>query len=102
MCRNPKGLPLKLFQRDTRDQSMASRRLWARYEIAYTLVDFGAALCFVVGSVMFFSEAWQVFGTWLFLLGSILFAAKPTLRLLREIHLYRLGDMQDLARRAEL
>lgn len=90
---------MTLFQHETRQRSPRSRALWARYEILYTAVDFGAALCFVVGSVMFFSEAWQVPGTWLFLLGSILFAAKPTLRLLREIHLYRMGDVDDLARR---
>ncbi len=91
---------MKLFRHETRQRSEASRTLWARYEILYTCVDFGAALAFVVGSVMFFFEAWQTAGTWLFLLGSILFAAKPTLRLVREIHLYRLGDVDDLASRA--
>ena len=89
-----------LFQHETRQKSARTRAVWARYEILYTAVDFGAALSFIVGSVMFFFEAWQTPGTWLFLLGSILFAAKPTLRLVREIHLYRLGDVDDLARRA--
>ena len=32
-------------------------------------------------------------------LGSLAFAAKPSLRLFREIELYRLGDMEDLAKR---
>lgn len=91
---------MKLFLHDTRPKNARTRTIWARYEIAYTAVDFGAALCFVVGSVMFFFSAWQVPGTWLFLLGSVLFALKPTLRLAREIHLYRLGDMDDLAQRA--
>lgn len=92
---------MRLFRQDTRQHSALSRALWARYEIAYTCVDFGAALCFIAGSVMFFFEAWQIPGTWLFLVGSILFAAKPTIRLVREIHLYRLGDLDDLARRAK-
>jgi hypothetical protein len=91
---------MKLFRHETRQRSETCRTIWARYEILYTCVDFGAALAFVAGSVMFFFEAWQTPGTWLFLLGSILFAAKPTLRLAREIHLYRLGDVDDLARRA--
>ncbi|WP_102109991.1 YrhK family protein [Oceaniglobus roseus] len=88
---------MKLFHYDHRDRSPESRRIYAAFEVAYTAVDFGAALCFIVGSVMFFYEAWQVPGTWLFLVGSILFAAKPTLRLVREIKLYRMGDYGDLA-----
>ncbi|NDU99494.1 YrhK family protein [Pseudoroseicyclus tamaricis] len=92
---------MTLFHHDRRHQNEASRRLWARYEIAYTFVDFGAALCFIVGSVMFFFENWQTPGTWFFLVGSILFAAKPTIRLARELKLYEMGDEDDLAKRYE-
>ena len=88
---------MKLFHRDRRTDSEAHRRLYARFEIAYTIVDFLAAVMFIVGSVMFFYDSWQTVGTWLFLIGSFFFAAKPTLRLFREIQLYRLGDMDDLA-----
>lgn len=91
---------MRLFHRDRRDYSAAHRRIYARFEIAYTTVDFLAALMFIVGSVMFFSDAWQVTGTWLFLVGSFFFAAKPTLRLWREVKLYRLGDLEHLAARA--
>lgn len=91
---------MKLFHRDRRNDSAAHRRIYARFEIAYTMVDFLAALMFIIGSVMFFSDAWVTTGTWLFLIGSFFFAAKPTLRLWREVKLYRLGDMEDLARRA--
>ncbi|WP_373355161.1 YrhK family protein [Pseudoroseicyclus sp. CXY001] len=90
---------MPLFHPDRRHQNEASRRLWARYEIAYTAVDFGAAFAFVVGSVMFFFAAWQTAGTWFFLIGSILFAAKPTIRLVRELKLYEMGDEEDLAER---
>lgn len=90
---------MHLFQHENRQKTQATRRVWALYEIAYTFVDFGAAFCFVVGSIMFFSEAWMTPGTWLFLIGSILFALKPTLRLVREIQLYRMGDTDDLAHR---
>ena len=90
---------MPLFHHENRQKTEATRRVWARYEIAYTFVDFSAAFCFVVGSIMFFSEAWLIPGTWMFLIGSILFALKPTLRLVREIQLYRMGDTDDLAHR---
>ncbi|MBF9030743.1 hypothetical protein HKCCE3408_10105 [Rhodobacterales bacterium HKCCE3408] len=92
---------MKLFRHENRERNSDTRQLWARYEILYTAVDFGAALCFIVGSVMFFFEEWQVPGTWLFLVGSILFAGKPTIRLVREIQLYRMGDVDDLAKRVD-
>ncbi|MEM6486776.1 MAG: YrhK family protein [Pseudomonadota bacterium] len=62
-------------------------RIYGLYERVYTVIDVVAAWCFVVGSVMFFSEAWVYPGTWLFLLGSFCFAAKPTVRFMREYHL---------------
>ncbi len=90
-----------LFHRDQRGDSHEKRKLYAAYELAYTLVDFGAAFCFVVGSIMFFFDAWMIPGTWLFLIGSILFAAKPTIRLVREIRLLQMGDAKDVAKRQE-
>ncbi|RVV98847.1 hypothetical protein EKE94_08110 [Mesobaculum littorinae] len=90
---------MKLFHPQNRHVSDRHAKLWAHTEIAYTIVDFGAALCFVVGSVMFFFETWQTPGTWLFLIGSILFAAKPTIRLWRESRLLALGDPQDVAKK---
>ncbi len=89
----------KLFRHETRERSAASRELYARYELLRTGIDFAAAACFVVGSVMFFSDAWMTTGTWLFLIGSICFAAKPSVKIIREIHLYRIGDTKDLAGR---
>lgn len=91
---------MRLFHRNRRYDSEAHRRIYARFEIAYTTVDFMAAVLFIIGSVMFFYDSWQETGTWLFLIGSGFFAAKPTLRLWREVKLYRLGDMEDLAERA--
>ena len=88
-----------LFKRDHRQGNDEQRRIYAVFEIIYTLVDFIAALCFIVGSVMFFFEEWQTPGTWLFLIGSICFALKPTLRLVRELKLAAMGDDTDLADR---
>lgn len=65
-------------------------RVYGLYERIYTAIDALAAWCLVIGSVMFFSEDWLTPGTWLFLVGSLAFAAKPTVRLLREQHLARL------------
>ncbi|MGO2003478.1 YrhK family protein [Arthrobacter rhombi] len=83
-----------LFTRDHQHQSREHSRLTARYEIAYTSVDFLAALLFIVGSIFFFSESTTFFATWLFLIGSLCFALKPTLRLIREIKLARLDELQ--------
>ncbi|MEY8840817.1 YrhK family protein [Cribrihabitans sp. XS_ASV171] len=90
------------FQKDHRSEgSPRQKRVYAMFELAYTIVDFTAATLFVIGSVMFFSESWQTAGTWMFLVGSICFAAKPTLRLAREVKLAAMGDMDDLAKRVE-
>lgn len=88
-----------IFQHHRREASDATRRTYARFEIAHTIVDFGAALCFIIGSIMFFSDDWQTPATWFFTIGSFLFAAKPTLKLWREIKLYRMGKTEKLADR---
>ncbi len=85
-----------LFQCDHRRDPRTSRQ-YALYEIAYTFVDFTAALLFIVGSVFFFYDDLQRTGTWLFLVGSICFALEPTLRLVREVHLAAIGDFDGVA-----
>jgi hypothetical protein len=88
-----------LFHSDNRNGSDRGKRIYALFEIVYTAIDFLAAMMFLVGSVMFLSEAWQTPGTWLFIVGSVLFATKPTLRLARELKLAAIGDTDDLAKR---
>lgn len=91
-----------LFVKDRRTEGdAASRRTYALFEIAYTLVDFGAAVCFTIGSVLFFWKAYEPTAIWLFTIGSLLFLAKPTIRLVREVTLYEKGDYADLAKRVE-
>ncbi|MFD7920546.1 YrhK family protein [Streptomyces sp. NPDC059740] len=58
-----------------------------RYEVASIANDILIALWFIAGSVMFFSEAWTVAGTWCFLAGSIELLARPVIRLGRHLHL---------------
>jgi len=84
---------MKLFDTKFHEMDDDSRRVYALYEMAHTLVDLGAALCFIVGSFFFFSDELQYAGTWLFVIGSFLFAVKPTLRFARELKLLRLGRL---------
>ncbi|MFC2968167.1 YrhK family protein [Acidimangrovimonas pyrenivorans] len=88
---------MSLFNPDNRNRTPQHCRIWAAYEVAYTFVDFSAAGMFVIGSALFFDQATTYLATWLFLVGSICFGLKPTLRLVREIHLLRLGDVEDVA-----
>lgn len=70
----------------------ASARVRQQFEIAHTCVDFGAALCFLIGSIMFFWQSWMFTATWFFVIGSVLFALKPTIKLWREVRLYRMSQ----------
>jgi hypothetical protein len=62
-----------------------------RYETASIVNDVLIAVFFTAGSVLFFFSSTQIAGTWLFLLGSLDFLARPVIRLSRRIHLQRLG-----------
>lgn len=62
----------------------------ARYQSVYTAVDFAAAVAFVVGSVFFFYSDLGRAADWLFLAGSILFAVRPTVAVVQQLHLGRL------------
>ncbi|RKF14221.1 hypothetical protein D6850_12450 [Roseovarius spongiae] len=90
---------MRLFQHENRQKSPASRRLYALYEIAYTIVDFIAALSFLVGSILFFWAKYETPAVWLFVIGSTCFCLKPTIRMAREIRLLGMGDTEDLAKR---
>ncbi|MFP4274797.1 MAG: YrhK family protein [Paracoccaceae bacterium] len=92
---------MPLFRHENRTRSAASRRVYAVFEIVYTIVDFSAAACFTLGSVLFFWPETETPAIWLFTLGSILFMAKPTIRLAREIRLLTMGDTETLAERLE-
>ena len=81
--------------------SDAHPRLYATYELLFTVVDFSAAFLFIVGSILFFIEATTYAGTWLFLIGSIFFGLKPCIRLVREWRRLQAGDIETLARRVQ-
>jgi hypothetical protein len=90
---------MKFFQSDLRTRSDQHRNIYALYELTYTAIDLSAAVLFIVGSILFFYQDLQDAGTWCFLVGSIFFAAKPMLRVVRELHLLAIGDYDDLAKR---
>lgn len=92
---------MRLFRPSRQERYISDKKYYAWFELAYTSVDVSAALLFVVGSVMFFSEDWQTPGTWCFLIGSICFALKPTLRIIREFRYIEADDFEDLAKRYE-
>ncbi len=60
-----------------------------RYEIASIVNDLLIALWFTLGSILFFQESTATAGTWLFLVGSIQLAIRPSIRLTRRLHLRR-------------
>jgi hypothetical protein len=92
---------MHLFRHENRQRTAGTRRLYAQYEIAYTIVDFCAAISFLAGSVLFFWNRFELEAIWLFVIGSLCFTLKPTIRLAREIHLYRRGRLEPLAERVQ-
>ena len=80
----------KLFDHNLRSASPDHAELVRRYELARTVIEFLAAVTFVVGSIFFFYESLLFAGTWLFLIGSIFFAIRPSIRLLLELRLANL------------
>lgn len=90
----------RFFDPATKHSSSRNKRIYALYELWYTVVDVAAAVCFVVGSFLFLGESTKTLATWLFIVGSIFFLTKPIIRLLREARYYEDGDVDVLARRA--
>jgi hypothetical protein len=90
---------MPFFSPTNQTLSTEHERIFALFEIWYTFVDLAAALCFVVGSVLFFWADTQHTATWLFVIGSICFALKPTIRLMRELKFLRMGKIERLAER---
>jgi len=62
------------------------QRLHDLYAFGHLVVDFLAGLTFTVGSVLFFWPQTEVPAIWLFVVGSILFTAKPSMRLAHMLH----------------
>ena len=65
-------------------------RIRGVYESLSIANDFLAGILFLVGSILFFRESPMVAATWLFVLGSVLFVLRPSIRLVRRVHLGRI------------
>jgi hypothetical protein len=63
-----------------------------RYEVLSTLNDILIGIWFLVGSILFFSEATTYTGTWFFVVGSVELLIRPGIRLARRVHLQRIPD----------
>ncbi len=68
------------------------RSVHQRYETMHLVIDFLAGVLFTVGSVLFFWKSTEFIAIWCFVIGSVFFTAKPTIKLAREFHLARLPD----------
>lgn len=80
----------KLFDHGVRTATPRHEEAVRKFEFYRTLIEFLAAATFVAGSICFFYDSLMVAGTWLFLIGSIFFAVRPTIRLLLELRLANL------------
>lgn len=85
---------MRLFNPDNHTRSAEHKRIYAYCELAYTIVDVSAAVLFVIGSILFFSDSTTHVGTWLFLVGSVLFGLRPTIKLYREFGYLRVGNLE--------
>jgi F0F1-type ATP synthase assembly protein I len=77
------------------------RKAYAVFEILYTTVDFLAAVAFTIGSVMFLYAEFTNTAKWFFIIGSLLFAFKPTIRVVREIRLATTGHGDEVGEELE-
>ncbi|MFQ4149250.1 YrhK family protein [Arthrobacter sp. LAPM80] len=78
----------------------ALAKLHATIELICTVVDFAAASLFIAGNILFLTPSAMTPALWCFLIGSVCFAFKPTLRLIRHCRYLKL-DKIDAPTRAE-
>ncbi len=81
---------MTLFAPENSTLSDRHRRLHIQSSIAYNFVDFVACFLFVIGSILFFYADTLYAGTWCFLIGSIFFGLRPTIRVYTEFRYKRM------------
>lgn len=90
----------RMFNYHDPAQTEQRKRIYAAFELWYTIVDVGAAVSFLAGSLLFLWEDTKTVGTYLFVGGSALFLLKPAIRLMRESKYAAGGEIDTLAHRA--
>lgn len=73
-----------------------------RYDAIGALNDFFIAIWFLIGSCFFLYDSLMEAGTWLFIIGSAQFLAKPTIKLISLIHVKRVYDSNNLTQPSKL
>jgi len=63
-----------------------------RYEFLSIFNDFMIAVWFLAGSILFLFPAQETLAVWMFIIGSFQFLMRPTIRLIRLMHLRRLPN----------
>lgn len=63
-----------------------------RYETASIANDFLIAIWFLIGSIFFLFPSLERAAAWLFVIGSFQFIVRPTIRLIRHIHLQHIPE----------
>lgn len=63
-----------------------------RYEVLSIVNDFFIALWFLAGSIIFLYPSLEKVAAWLFIIGSVQFLIRPTIRLMAHLHLQRAPD----------
>lgn len=63
-----------------------------RYETASIANDFLIAIWFLIGSIFFLFPSMERPAAWLFVVGSFQFIVRPTIRLIRHIHLQHIPE----------
>ncbi len=80
---------MAIFQSiDTSKMDAKKKKQFARYELWLTFCELIGGITFIVGSFLFLNEATTLLGTYFFIIGSFFFALRPTLKFIREYHLF--------------
>lgn len=74
---------------DISKMSEKKKKQFAQYELCLTFFELIGGITFIVGSFLFLSESTTLIGTYFFIVGSFFFAMRPTLKFIREFHLFR-------------
>ncbi|MCQ3816694.1 YrhK family protein [Staphylococcus xylosus] len=64
----------------------------AFYKLLCQINDIMLALCFIVGSFLFFSETTTFYGTVLFVIGSFELLIRPIITITRDIHIHKIKN----------
>ncbi|MDN3524562.1 YrhK family protein [Halomonas sabkhae] len=65
-----------------------------RYETLSIANDFLVAIWFLAGSVLFLFPRHETLAIWLFIIGSVQFLLRPSIRLTSHLHLQRIPNSQ--------